>query len=114
MKELKPIKDIEITKNSSLYNVAKQYYESGGFVAKKIGIGVQILKDMFAEDELKILSFPACIISTRTRGIIKDLIKKKMFDLVMATCGTLDHDLARAYKDYYHGHQSRPHRYVFG
>jgi len=26
-----------------------------------------------------------------------------MFDVVITTCGTLDHDLARAHENYYHG-----------
>ena len=26
-----------------------------------------------------------------------------MFNVVSTTCGTLDHDIARSYKDYYHG-----------
>jgi len=55
------------------------------------------------KDCVKFLSFPACIISTGTRGVIKDLLKKKLFDVVITTSGTLDHDLARIWKDYYHG-----------
>ena len=51
----------------------------------------------------KFLSFPACIISTGLRGVIKDLIKNKLVDVVITTCGTLDHDLARTWKDYYEG-----------
>ena len=47
---------------------------------------------------------PACIISTGTRGIIREMVKKKMFDVLITTCGTLDHDLARIWKHYYHGH----------
>ena len=52
---------------------------------------------------LKILSFPACICSTGTRGVIKELLKRKYFDIVITTAGTLDHDLARLWKNYYHG-----------
>ena len=55
------------------------------------------------KDCVKFLSFPACIISTGTRGVIKELLKRKLFDAVITTCGTLDHDLARIWKDYYHG-----------
>jgi deoxyhypusine synthase len=49
------------------------------------------------------LSFPACIISTGVRGVIKDLVKEKIADVVITTCGTLDHDISRSFKDYYHG-----------
>jgi deoxyhypusine synthase len=52
---------------------------------------------------VKFLSFPACIISTGTRGVIKELVKRKLFNVVITTTGTLDHDLARVWKDYFHG-----------
>ena len=35
--------------------------------------------------------------------LIKDLIKNKLVDVVITTCGTLDHDLARIWENYYHG-----------
>ncbi len=86
-------------------NLVKQLYDSGGFTAKKLAIGVDILEEMIKQKNcVKFLSFPACIISTGTRGVIKELIKKKLFDIVITTCGTLDHDLARLWKNYYHGH----------
>ncbi len=52
---------------------------------------------------LTFLSFPACIMATGTRGVIVELVKRKLVDVVITTCGTLDHDLARSWKDYYHG-----------
>jgi deoxyhypusine synthase len=36
--------------------------------------------------------------------VVKDFIKHKMFHIVITASGTLDHDIARVYKDYYHGH----------
>ena len=99
----KEIKDMRITKDMTIENLGKQYLETGGFVAKKVGIAVEILKEMFNDSKINFLSFPACIISTGTRGLIKDLIKDKKFDIVITTCGTLDHDFSRVWKDYYHG-----------
>jgi deoxyhypusine synthase len=52
---------------------------------------------------LRFLSFPACIIATGTRGIIRTLLERKLVDVVITTAGTLDHDLARVWKPYYHG-----------
>ncbi len=51
----------------------------------------------------KFLSFPACIIATGTRGVITEMIKRNMVDVIITTCGTLDHDLARLWRNYYHG-----------
>jgi len=104
MKNLIPIKDIEIQRKNSVNDLVKQMYNSGGFTAKNLAIGVDILKRMIKDKNcLKFLSFPACIIATGTRGIIKEMVKGKLFDVLITTCGTLDHDIARSWKNYYHG-----------
>lgn len=101
---MEPIKDIHIKKGTTATDLVKQMKEGGGFSAKNIGIASEIMKDMLKDkDCVKFLSFPACIISTGLRGVIKDMIKNKQVDIVITTCGTLDHDLARLWKDYYHG-----------
>ncbi len=99
-----PVKDIQLKKGMNSDELIKELYSSGGFSAKKVAIGVDILEKMMKEENcVRLLSFPACICSTGTRGIIKELLKKKLFDAVITTTGTLDHDLARVWKDYYHG-----------
>jgi len=101
---MKKVSDINLKKGMTANELVEQMYKSGGFTAKKLAAGVNILEKMVNDGECKIfLSFPACIISTGTRGIIRDLIKNKLVDAIITTCGTLDHDLARVWKDYYHG-----------
>ena len=41
--------------------------------------------------------------ATGTRGVIRELVKRKLVDVLITTCGTLDHDVARCWKDYYKG-----------
>lgn len=85
-------------------DVVKQFYAAGGFTAKKLGVAVDIVERMLKDkDCLKFFSFPACINATGTRGVVKDMIRRKWFDVIMGTCGTLDHDIARIYENYYHG-----------
>lgn len=104
MKMGKKVEDIKISKNMDVNNLIKQMEKSGGFTAKNVGTGVNILEKMLKEKNcVKFLSFPACIIATGCRGVIKELVKRKLVDVVITTCGTLDHDLARAWKNYYHG-----------
>jgi deoxyhypusine synthase len=99
-----PVQDIVFRKNMTVDQLVKELYVSGGFSAKKVAVGVDILEKMVKEKGcVKFLSFPACIISTGTRGVIKELLRKKLVDVVITTTGTLDHDLARVWKDYYHG-----------
>ena len=101
---MKPVKDIQLQKDMNTNKLVRELYESGGFTAKKLAVGVDILETMVKEkDCTTFLSFPACIISTGTRGVIKEILKRKLVDVVITTCGTLDHDLARVWKDYYHG-----------
>ena len=100
----KPVKDIQLKKGMNSNDLIKELYSSGGFTAKNVALGVDILEQMIKEKKcVRFLSFPACICSTGTRGVIKELLKKKLFDVVITTAGTLDHDLARVWKDYYHG-----------
>jgi len=100
----KPVRDIQLKKGMNSNDLIKELYESGGFSAKKVALGVDILEKMIKEKNcIRFLSFPACICSTGTRGVIKELLKRKLFDVVITTAGTLDHDLARVWRDYYHG-----------
>ena len=101
---MEPVKDYTIKNGIDVSELVKQMGTSGGFTSKKLAVGVDIIKRM-TEDKssLNFLSFPADIIATVTRGIIRDMVKEKLFDVIITTCGTLDHDLARSFKDYYHG-----------
>ncbi|MEM3602656.1 MAG: deoxyhypusine synthase, partial [Candidatus Bathyarchaeia archaeon] len=98
------VKDFNISRGISPNELVRQMGESGGFTAKNLDLGVDVIEEMLKDEKsLNFLSFPACIIATGTRGIIRDFLKNKWFDVVITTCGTLDHDLARCYKDYYQG-----------
>lgn len=98
------MKDISLRKGMRLGELVNQMHAGGGFVAKKAGIAVDILEQMQRDRScVKFLSFPACVVATGCRGVIRDLVKKKLVDVIITTCGTLDHDLARIWKRYYHG-----------
>ena len=85
--------------------LVRQMDASGGFSAKNLATATFILEKMVKEkDCIKFLSFPACIVSTGLRGAIAQMIEKGLVDIIITTCGTMDHDLAKAYGgDYYHG-----------
>jgi deoxyhypusine synthase len=101
---MKTVEDFEIPKKISANQLMRQMEKSGGFTAKSLAIGTNTLERMIKDkDSLNFLSFPACILATGTRGIIRDMVKKKWFGVLVTTCGTLDHDLARCFKNYYHG-----------
>src|SRR5688572_32443668 len=81
-----------------------QWQAGGGFTAKKLADASDLLHRMVADrDEKVMLSFPAALMATGTRGVLRDLVKHRLVDCVVTTCGTLDHDLARLWEDYYSG-----------
>ena len=100
----KEVEDLRIDQINSVTGLVNQWSKSGGFMGYYLSKGVAILKEMIKENKcVKWLSFPAAIVSTGIRGIIKDALKRRYFDYVVTTCGTLDHDIARSVKEYYCG-----------
>jgi deoxyhypusine synthase len=78
--------------------------KSGGFESRNLADGLEILYSMISDkDCLRFLSFVGAIVSTGIRGIIRDMIQKKWFDVVITTCGALDHDIARHFSNYREG-----------
>jgi len=100
----RPVKDISVKKDDSINMIFDQMSKSGGFESRNLVDGLNILSSMVEDKQcLKFLSFVGAVISTGLRGIIKDMIKNKMCDVVITTCGALDHDVARHYSNYLEG-----------
>jgi len=101
---MKKVKDFRIEKSNDLREILGQMEELGGFQGNKVAKAVNILERMIKDKKsLNFLSFPACLVATGIRGVFKEMLKREWFDLVITTCGTLDHDLARTWGDYYQG-----------
>ena len=97
---MKEVEDLDLEKVKSVDFLEK----IGGFQARNVFIASQILKEFLKDKEcLKFLSFTGNLIATGLRGLIKDLIKEKYFDIVVTTCGAIDHDIARTFSKYYQG-----------
>jgi deoxyhypusine synthase len=102
--ELEAVKDFCFHEDMSVNELVSQMRDAWGFTAEKVVTGIDILKRMVTDKQcVKFLSFPACIVATGTRGVLKEMVKRRFADVVVTTCGTLDHDLARCWKDYYRG-----------
>ena len=104
IKSGKPVEDFSIAKDMQINKIFEQMSKSGGFESRNLADGLYALTDMIKDENcLKFLSFVAAITSTGLRGVIKDMIKKKWFDVVITTCGALDHDIARHFSNYNQG-----------
>jgi deoxyhypusine synthase len=100
----RPVKDISITKDADIEKIFLELQQSGGFESRNLSEGLDILSSMISDKKcLRFLSFVGAVISTGLRGIIKDMIKNKWFDVVITTCGALDHDIARHFSNYNEG-----------
>ncbi|HEU5488322.1 MAG TPA: deoxyhypusine synthase [Candidatus Nitrosotalea sp.] len=100
----KPVKDIRIKKGDSINSIFDQMSKSGGFESKNLVDGLNILTAMIEDKNcLKFMSFVGAVVSTGLRGVITDMVKNKMCDVIITTCGALDHDIARHYSNYLEG-----------
>lgn len=98
-----PVRDYDI-KQYDIQSILSDMANSGGFESRNLAYGVDILRSMIHEQNCtKFLSFVGALMSTGTRGIVRDMLKNKMFDVIITTCGALDHDIARTYGNYYAG-----------
>lgn len=97
------VKDYSI-KSDTITSIFHNMATSGGFESRNLSNSLDILRGMQDDAQCtKFLSFVGALISTGVRGIIRDMMKTKMFDCIITTCGALDHDIARTYDDYYAG-----------
>ncbi|NYZ76151.1 deoxyhypusine synthase [Candidatus Micrarchaeota archaeon] len=92
----KRVKDMRLSEGMGVAELVDEMRNAGGFTARHLGKGVNILQEMLDDRECtNFLSFPACIVATGLRGALAQFVKE--FDVVITTGGTLDHDLARAW-----------------
>jgi deoxyhypusine synthase len=101
-----PVEDYNFQRMNDVSSLIDQMSKAGGFTATKLAHARDILKistEKTGKGILNWLSFPACLCATGTRGFFLEAIKRKAFNVIITTCGTLDHDIARTYQDYFHG-----------
>jgi len=100
----RPVKDIEIDHDTSIEKIFEELSQSGGFESVNLSDGLEILSEMISDKHcLRFVSFVGAVVSTGLRGIIKNMIKNKWFDVAITTCGALDHDIARHFSHYKEG-----------
>jgi deoxyhypusine synthase len=99
-----PIEDYTFHEDLTTDELIRQMENAWGFTAGKTAVGVNILEGMIkTQGCIKFLSFTGNLVATGTRGVFRELVKRKLVDIIITTCGTLDHDLARCWKNYYRG-----------
>lgn len=103
MREAK-VEDINLHPGMKANEIIKEMEKAGGFTAKFIVEGVDILEEMIRDPKsVNFLSFPADLVATGIRGVLADMIRRGFFDVVVTTGGAVDHDVARCFSNYHHG-----------
>jgi deoxyhypusine synthase len=98
------IEDYVLSEEMSVDELVSQMEKAWGFTAGKLAVGVKILEKMVKDKRcVKFLSFTGNLVATGCRGVLKELVKRRLVDVVVTTCGTLDHDIARSWREYYRG-----------
>jgi len=98
------VEDYVFSEDMQVDALVAQMEKAWGFTAGKMAMGVSILERMVkTPDCKKFLSFTGNLVASGTRGVFKELVERKLVDAVVTTCGALDHDIARSWKNYYRG-----------
>ena len=101
---LKEVRDLHAMPSDEVVAIIDGMGRGGGFMAKNLFEVASTLDSMCAREGCtKFLSFPAAIVATGARGLIVDMVREGLVDVIVTTCGTLDHDIARTLAQYYQG-----------
>jgi deoxyhypusine synthase len=98
------VEDYDFSRTMSVNDLVLQMEKAWGFTAGKLATGVNVLQHMIKTPNcIKFLSFTGNLVAAGARGALRELVKQKLVDAVITTCGTVDHDVARSWKKYYRG-----------
>lgn len=101
---LKKVRDYHATASADVASMLRSMGTGGGFMAKNLFEVADTFASMSSREGCtKFLSFPAAMVATGTRGVLIDMVREGLVDVIVTTCGTLDHDIARTRASYYAG-----------
>ncbi|MEM1961351.1 MAG: deoxyhypusine synthase [Sulfolobales archaeon] len=95
-KELIPVKDVRIKKGANIKDLFEAYKSIHGFTAGYLAVAAEVLGEGLKESDARFLAFTGNLVATGLRGIIAQLIDLGLFNIVITTCGAVDHDIARS------------------
>jgi len=101
---LKKVRDYHAVASPDIAAMLRSMGDGGGFMARNLYDVAETFSAMSSKEGcVKFLSFPAAMVATGTRGLLVDMVREGLVDVIVTTCGTLDHDIARTRAAYYSG-----------
>jgi deoxyhypusine synthase len=98
-----PVEDYRVTPGMEVADLVDRMDAGAGFTAGLVDRAADVVNDLVRDDVTSFLSFPAAPVATGMRGVLAGMVRDGWVDAVVTTCGTLDHDLARVWRDYEQG-----------
>ena len=90
-----PVEDYDFSRVSDVRSLIDQMAQAGGFTASKLARARDILREAISKSDgdgvLNWLSFPACLCATGTRGFFIEALKRRAYNVVITTCGTVSY-----------------------
>ncbi len=94
--KLEPVLDVEVEPSMTISELIRIYRNIHGFMAGHLAEAIGILAECMHNADLRVISFTANIVATGLRGVLAQVVRKELFNLIVTTCGTVDHDIARS------------------
>lgn len=93
---LTPLEDVTLKPDMRVEELVEIYGKIHGFGANHLYEAIKVIKEMIANSDLRFISFTGNLVASGLRGILAQLISEGFFNVVITTCGTVDHDIAKA------------------
>lgn len=91
-----PVEDVRVRKGMSVRELVETYGRIHGFTAGPLALAAEILVEGLRESDARFLAFTGNLVATGLRGVIAQLVELGLFNIVITTCGAVDHDVARS------------------
>ena len=101
-----PVEDYDFSRVTDVGSLIDQMSRAGGFTASKLARARDILREAISRSDGEgsstgYHSLP--VYALQEPGFFIEALKRRAYNVVITTCGTLDHDIARVYRSYFHG-----------
>lgn len=90
------VEDVKIRKGMSVRELVEAYRRIHGFTAGSLARAAEILRDGLRDSDTRFLAFTGNLVASGLRGVLAQLIDLGLFNVVITTCGAVDHDIARS------------------
>lgn len=90
------IRDYTVSTDMTICDLLEAWSKAYGFMPSHVYRASRIIYEMVKSgNTVKVLAFTGNLVATGLRGVLAQVIREGFFDVVITTCGTVDHDIAR-------------------